>query len=230
MSTLSADEVRDKNVAAMGKELGELFTALSNELTFLSWHWQQFSDLYLGKQARFEVMNRAAPFFFWLLQRSWWEESLLGITRLVAPPESMGKANLTFQRLPGLIGDEELRAKTERLIKVVVSDSAFAKTWRNKRIAHRDLDLALKRSRVPLPPATHTHVERVLERLAQILNDVERHFANSSTIYHKSPITHGALDLLYVVRDGLRREEVRQKRLEKGEYRPEDWDDDAPAL
>jgi HEPN superfamily AbiU2-like protein len=137
----SADEVRAKNVAAMGNDFGEVFTVLSNELTFLSWQFQELSELY-GGPLRLEVMNRAAPFFFWLLQRTWWDEVLLGITRLLAPKQSMGKANLTFQQLPELIGNQTLRAKVEKQVGDVVALGAFATAWRNKRIAHRDLGVA----------------------------------------------------------------------------------------
>ena len=231
VSTLSPDEVRDRNLAAMGKDLGELFTALSNELTFLSWQWSQFADLYLDKKTRFDLMNRVAPFFFWLLQRSWWDEALLAVTRLIAPPKSMGKANLTFQRLPALIADLQLRPEIEALVQAVVTSAAFARAWRNRRIAHRDLDLALKRSAVPLPPANYTDIDKIIEDLATILNRIELRLSNATTIYRKAPITYGATDLLYVLRDGVRREELRQRRLEKGEeYRPEDWDDDAAPI
>jgi hypothetical protein len=37
-----------------------------------------------------------------------------------------------------------------------------------------------------------------------------------------------AESLLYVLRDGLKREELRRKRLEAGEYRPEDWNREPP--
>lgn len=229
--TKSADEVRAEHLAAMGSDLGEVFTVLSNELTLLSWQFQQLSELYGGDGKRHEVMNRAAPFFFWLLQRSWWDESLLGITRLVAPKESLGKKNLTFQQLPDLIGDPTLKASIDANVQGVVKRAAFAKAWRDKRIAHRDLDHSLDRAPAPLPPATHADVAAVLRDLATILNDVQAHYLKSTTIYEKAPITHGVMDLLYVVRDGLRREELRQERLEKhGEYRPEEWDDDAPPL
>lgn len=230
MSTISADEVLAKNIAAMGDDLGELFTALSTELTFLYWLWEQFADLYLANQRRFEVMNTAAPFFFWLLQRSWWDETLLAISRLVATPKSMGQSNLTFQRLPDLITDTVLRANVETLIRAAVDYAEFAKTWRNKRIAHRDLALALKRPVVPLPSAGQKHVEKVLEGLAEILNEIQGHFSNSSTMYRKAPVTHGALDMLYVLRDGIRLEKLRHEHLDKNDYCPEEWHDDEPSL
>src|SRR5437660_1304845 len=101
----TADDVRAANIAAMGQDLGELLTVLSEELTMLTWQFQELAELYGGDGRRQEIMNRVAPFFFWLLQNSWWEESLLSVTRLLAPKSSVGQPNLTFQRLPRLIGD-----------------------------------------------------------------------------------------------------------------------------
>jgi hypothetical protein len=66
--------------------------------------------------------------------------------------------------------------------------------------------------------------------MGEILNAIQAHFLSATTVYDASRITHGVMDLLYAVRGGLRREDVRQERLERGEYRPEDWDDNAPAL
>jgi hypothetical protein len=177
------------------------------------------------------VMHRSASFFFWLLQRTWWDESLLGITRLLAPKESLGKANLTFQQLPELIDDAVLRDEIAAEVSAAVARASFAKEWRNKRIAHRDLAHSLDKAPSPLPPASLTDVADVLHELANILNDIEGHYCNATTLYERSPITHGVLSLLYTLRDGLRREELRQKHIEAtGEYRPEDWDDAAAPL
>jgi hypothetical protein len=226
----SADDVRTANIAAMGQDLGELFTVLSEELTLLTWQFQELAELYGGDGRRHDIMNRVAPFFFWLLQNSWWEESLLSVTRLLAPKSSLGQPNLTFQRLSGFVDDATLKATVETRVVALVVQAAFAKEWRNKRIAHRDLAHSLKRAPAPLPGATLNDVWSVLREMAAILNIIQLQFCQSTTWY-ESPITHGVMSVLYTLREGVRREEVRLERLHAdGQYRPEDWDDDAPAL
>ena len=42
----SAEESRLELIAAMGQELGELFDALSSELTWIHWQWRQFRVLF----------------------------------------------------------------------------------------------------------------------------------------------------------------------------------------
>jgi hypothetical protein len=214
----------------MGQSLGEVFHELSLELTLLCWHFQEVRELYGEHGARLELMNHTAPFFFWMLQRTWWDEALLGLTRLLAPEASMGKPNLTFQRLSALIPDPALKAKIADAVSALTKKAAFAMQWRNKRIAHRDLDHSLKRTVTALPPVSLQDVSSVLEDMADVLNSIELHFTHESTSYVRSPISHGVMAMLSVLRDGVRLEEKRQSRLEKGEYDPADWDDGNPPL
>ena len=229
-NSLSGEQVRERNIVAMGSELGELFTLLSTELTWLYWRWTQYVQLYADKPSRLEILNASAPTFFWIIQQTLWLETILGISRLAGPEATGKKQNLSVRRLLPLIADAGVRTDGQRLLVEVTSNSAFAMDWRNRHIAHRDLDLSLGRHVSALAPASKEGVDAALDSLAALLNRIERHHLNSTTAYRHSSITEDAENLLYVLRDGLRREQIRTERLESGEYRPEDWDDDAPAI
>ena len=226
----SADEVRAANIAALGQVLGELFTVLENELTLICWRWQQYRELYGGGEARFELMNGSGSFFFWTVQQMIWEDTLLAIARLTAGPKSAGKPNLTMQRLGPLISDTNLRASVETQLESLVRSTAFAKDWRDRRLAHRALDLALGTAAQPLPQTSVSEVEGALAQMASILNAIGLHYMRSTTAFQNSPINGGALNVLYALRDGQRLEALRQRHLEAGEYRPEEWGDSDPAL
>ena len=226
---LSAEQVRAENIAAMGTVLGELYTALRNELIFLCWRWEQYVDLFGEKPARVELLNRSAPFFFWVIQQVLWEDTLLAITRITGPVRSVGKDNLTVRRLPALVV-AEIRRGVEARVDQVVQKADFAKDWRNRHIAHRDLALALGRAPEPLAPASRASIDKVLDDLAKLFNALSNHYLRSTTAYRGHSPTDGALALLHTIRDGLRREEIRQKHLEEGDYQPDEWDDDAPPL
>src|SRR5687768_4141659 len=106
----------------MGKDLGEVFTVLSNELIALCWQFQELAELWSGDaKQRLEVMNATAPFFFWQLQRTWWDECILAIARLVGPRMSAGQPDLTFQILPDLITHAALKTSIETKVKAVVA-------------------------------------------------------------------------------------------------------------
>ena len=226
----STDEVRIAHVAALGQDLGELFTVLENALTLIFWRWQQYRALYGGGQARFDLMNGSGSFFFWTVQQMIWEDTLLAIARLTAGPKSAGKSHLTMQRVGTLISDTQLRASVQEQVDTLVRSTAFAKVWRDRRLAHRALDLAMGTAAQPLPPTSVPEVEDALTQMASILNAIGLHYMRSTTAFQNSPIIGGALDVLYAIRDGERVEALRQRHLEAGEYRPEEWSDGDPAL
>jgi hypothetical protein len=109
--------------------------------------------------------------------------------------------------------------------------AAFAIDWRNRHLAHRDLDLALDRKAKPLASASRAEVEAALASLRDTMNFLENRVHRVTTAYAHSPLTGDADQLLYVIRDGIRREELRQDKLSStGHYDPIDWNDDLPAV
>lgn len=224
----SADEVCQECVAAMGKDLGEIFSLLSNELTWLYWKWHEFVVLYAGSERRLEVLNSSAPFFFYVVQWTLWDETLLGISRLAGPATTGSKRNLSVRRLVPLTSDAELSEQLTALVESLTDACEFAIDLRNRRIAHHDLDAALGKSAKPLATATRERIDAALAVLATVLNAVQLHYQGSTTAYAFVGSPHGAENLLHVLRDGLKREEVRQRKLEEGVYDPDDWDDHEP--
>lgn len=98
------DEVKQRYVTSMGKELGQLFHLLWNECVWLHWKWSEYATLYGSKSERVDLLNQAAPAFFKIVQDAMWEDILLHICRLTDPPKSRrGKHTLTLRRLPDLV-------------------------------------------------------------------------------------------------------------------------------
>jgi hypothetical protein len=79
--------------------------------------------------------------------------TLLHIARLADPANSMGakgKSNLTIQNLPNLIDHPPTKKTVTALVADSLKATEFCRDWRNRLIAHRDLDLALDQSARPL--------------------------------------------------------------------------------
>jgi hypothetical protein len=219
----SAAEVRMDYIGAMGPELGELFYATSSELTWIHWCWKQYRTLFGEKQSRIDLLNKAAPLFFRIVHNVLFEDTLLAIARLVGPPRSLNKPNLTIERFPPLLVDGSLRDEVSSLIQKAKASATFAIDWRNRRLAHRDLDLSLKRNQLALVPATREQVEVSLSALRDVLNRIEMACCNAATVYY-SP-THGDAEaLLYVIRDGLLHDRERCERRKRGELQGEDME------
>lgn len=213
----SPEEILAGYVEAMGPELGKLFRAVSSELVWTHWSWQQDRTLFGMKPSRIDLMNEAAPLFFQIVHRLLFEDTLLAIARLIGPPGSGRKSNLTIQRFPVLLVDPSVRGEVCPLIEKAKASGEFAVQWRNRRLAHRDLELSLGASPQPLPPATRQLVDESLSALRDVLNQIEVRFCRAHTLYADSPMLGDAKALLYVMRDGLLRRREKFERRKRGE-------------
>ena len=212
----------EKWIKVMGKELGSVYGALWNELVWLNWKWMEYVELFGEKESRLELMNQAAGYFFGIIQQTLWEDCLLHIARLTDPPNSGKKENLSICRLPDLVKHEHTNDELKALIDRAVNSAEFCRDWRNRHIAHRDLQLALEQSAAPLEFASRERVKVSLRTLADVLAKVELHYNGSTTAFEAAGPPRGALSLLYVLDDGLRAARERKKRFETGNDHEED--------
>ena len=220
---MTEDELKDERVQSMGPDLGPVFHALWNEVAWLHEKWQEYCELFGTRASRIELMNEAAPMFFRIVQDSLFEDILIHITRLTDPPKSCGKENLTICRIPSLLSDQQARANVKELIDVASQKAAFCRDWRNRHIAHTDLDLALKEGAKPLEAASRQEVKKALEAISNVLNSIETHYTGKETCFGGDTRPGGAVGLIGVIDAGLRAEKERNERMEAGEYRPEDF-------
>jgi hypothetical protein len=219
---MTAEEVQQEYVGAMGTELGNIFFELRNESILLHWKWEEFVTLFGTSSERVSLLNKSARAFFRIVQDSLWGDVLLHIARLTDPPRSAGKDNLTVGKLPELVA-APIREKIQTLLQECVAASAFARDWRNRRIAHSDLALALKEAGArPLAPASRKSVKETLSAFVKLLNAVQVHYLGSEAMYELRPLGN-AEALLYVLQDGLKAEKDRFKRLKSGNYEPDDF-------
>jgi len=220
MSFRSAEQAKADHVQRMGESLGTIYDALWQQIAWGHTKWHDYVELFATKESRVDLLNKAAPSFFRLAQDSLWENVLLHISRLTDPPTTGKKQNLTVQRLPSLIEHKPTRAKVQELVSVALSTSEFARDWRNRHIAHSDLDLSVSDTAKPLESASHQRVNEALEALVNILNAVSLHYLETTNFFD---IAGGdGFSLLCVLDDGLTADKLRRERLERGEYNPSD--------
>jgi hypothetical protein len=219
----TADQALAENIAAMGRELGELYSALWQEVAWIHSKWAEYVQLFGVKESRIDLLNRAAPRFARLLQDSLWEDVLLHIARLTDPAKSMGKSNLSIRALAPHVADPTVRGEIEELVSETVVRSDFCRDWRNRHLAHRDLQLALARGAEPLKAGSRSSVREVLQSLSATLNALAKHYLDSTTMFDFETCAGGALSLLHVIDDGIRADDERRARLRDGRVRPDDY-------
>lgn len=209
-TTRTPDQVKAEYIRVMGDQLGPLYAELWQEVAGLHMKWAEFVTLFGTKPSRIELLNKIAPEFFSIVQNALWENALLHIARLTDPQKSRGKQNLSILRMIELIDHPETKATAGDLANKALAATTFCRDWRNRRIAHRDLDLALANGAVPLELASRKKIRDGLKALAAVLNAVESHYAGSTTYFEFK--SNSALSLLYVLDDGLAADKERWER------------------
>ena len=171
----SAEEIAQQRIRVMGPDLGAVYHALCNEVTWLHAKWLQYRKLFGHSESRVDLLNQTAAFFFRVVQDVVFEDVLLHIARLTDPPRQGEYENLSLLRLPRVEHDQSIAADLSRLIATAKSKSVFSREWRNRRIAHRDYALALDAKSQPLPGVSRQEVEDVLAAFRNVLNHLESH-------------------------------------------------------
>ena len=131
-----------------------------------------------------EFINTFSGPFMRDVQQLFWRDLLLHITRLTDPGESgkgkKKKGNITVRRLQDFCDDPALRARVESFAaKAAVSHAQFARAWRDKRISHSDLNLAIDPDAEPLDPTTLASAQSVLDAVHAALDAISFAFMNA---------------------------------------------------
>lgn len=218
----TVEQAKQNYIDLMGENLGREFHALWQEVARLYGNWGQYVELYGTKRSRVDLLNKTAPFFFRIVQDALLEQTILHVARLTDPPKSGGRANLTIRRLPGLIEDTRLAGKVEGLVLKARQSCEFCRDWRNRRLAHNDLVLITEIEVEPLKGASRDGVEASLGAIANVLNAVTGHYMQSESFF-ESFDRESAVQLLYVLDDGLKEKRKRMRRLVSADTNCDDF-------
>jgi len=224
----SAEQVLEQHIRDMGAEFGALYNALTNEVAWVHAKWTQYQQLYGRSLERITLLNEVAGHCFGVIQDALLEDVILHLARLTDRPQSRGKDNLTLRRLPALISDMQLAARVKALVEATLAACESACAWRDRRLAHRDLALALASATEPLPGISYTDIKTALAAMRAGLNCVESHYWNSETAYEHFLTEGGDADsLVHYLSKSVRAEERRRERLQQGKPLPEDLEPEA---
>jgi hypothetical protein len=170
------------------------------------------------------MLNASARGFFGVVQTALWEDVLLHICRLTDDPEvgRRKRQTLSVRRLPAIV-DPKIQKRTKVLVSDAVKKSEFARDWRDRHLAHRDLTLALMQGAKPLAGASRKGVREVIAAIVSVLDAVEEHYRKSTTAYEHISQTGDAEALLHVLKDGIEARNERLRRLKAGQYSPDEF-------
>lgn len=201
-----------------------VYAALSRELIWLYAKWGEYRKLYAHSPERIELLNGTGAFFFGVVEDVLWDDVILGLARITDKPVTAGKPNLTIQRLALMLPESEIAIQVKELVDVAVAKAASIKPWRDKRLAHNDLGLALEVSSELLPGISRQYIEDALEAVAAVLNHIQRHYYDTETAYNAFHAPTGAETLMGYLEMAVRADAQRRERLQRGCPLPEDFD------
>jgi hypothetical protein len=219
---LSPSEARQRYINALGKDFGNIYYALTSELAWLQKKWDEYITLFGTKTTRVELLNSSAPSFFSMVQSIFHDDILLHIYRLTCPKKSCGKHDqLTIKQLPELV-DDKIKETVSKQIETAAEKSKFCHDWRHNKIAHPNLDIALKRNVDPLAPATRKEVDRAIKNITSVLNTISKYYLDADRCSKRITRTNGAKALLYILDDGLNAKNRREQRIKDRKHTQED--------
>jgi AbiU2 len=199
MPNFTEPELRQRYCEAMGSDLGEVFHQLMQEAAWLHLKWNEYIALF-ANATRVNQLNRAAPGFFRMVEETWSDDLILHICRMT----DKGNDVLTVRLIPKLVTvalRDEVNSRLRRLTAAV----DFARDWRDRRIAHRNIALALDRSAEPLSVADKAAFTGAIEAIDELLHFVDHHFTNAERVmYDHLDTLGGAQSVLDIVERGLR--------------------------
>lgn len=225
MGTQTTEELKADMIKKLGTDFGSLLYSLYNEITWLTFKWIEFKELFGTKESRIELMNKSAPFFFFVVQKTLWDNLLLGIARITDPPETRGKKNTTLKALGQYIPDDNFKSEFEKDLNDILTESEFCRDWRNRWIAHMDYELAVNRQNAkPLEPATRLKLRMTMEKIHSLYSKVSSKYLGTVTKFEFLSSNRGSLSLLHRIEDGLRFDDEVYKSKRNGTWTKDDFE------
>lgn len=180
------------------------FWCLHEEVLYLFYRWKVYRQLFGSGAENLDLLNRSGSNVFTLLQGLTEENVFLTLSRLTDPAKSVGHYNLSLtyllEKLEPTLTPEVQNNLRERLARLKERSDSI-RNHRNKRIAHLDLNYAMKVE--PLPPVVQADLDNSLELLDSIMRELHLLLSNASTDYKEPAIAYGCDGdyLLRVLRD-----------------------------
>jgi hypothetical protein len=222
MPNQTAEERKAHNIEKMGDALGNQYSELWHQVAIMFVNWLEYVDIYGTNPERVKLLNEAAPMFFHRLQNDLLDSTLLHICRVTDPSKVAGRDNLTIRNLPELVADAKVQQSLKDAVDKAIKVTQFARDWRNRQIAHLDLQLALKQPATPLAEASRKQIREALDAIAAVLNIIAAHYDDSYTGFDLTARHNGAGVLLYILEDGVKEREKRAERAKAGTLTADD--------
>lgn len=214
MNVKSTAEMIRADQAVLGIDYGLAYYHSYQELWRVSSNWDRYEALF-GTEKRVSLLNESGGTFWYEIQNMLFEHVLLGLCRLTDPAGCGKKKNLSIWRLVEL----DFSTHNRRLYQRATNASRcteFARTWRDKRIAHNDLE-QISGAANKLLPATRKKVTAAIISIHDVLRWIyAKHF--NGEIYLFEIGDSDAIAVMSTIFEGSRFAQLRSQAWSRGDF------------
>lgn len=194
--------------------LSDIWEFLHFEVVWLHGRWTVYRQIFGTNPERIDLINEAAPTFFWMVQRVLMNDVQLTLVKLADPAETFGKKNITLQTLLNQCqsnGFQELSVALTEALSEFRQRCEKIKDRRHKDIAHFDLTAQLSNKAEVLPGPSRQEIEHALAALRKFMNIVYGHFENSTMGYEHFSMLSDGNTLIFRLTEALRYEQLQSE-------------------
>ena len=186
----------------------EIFMMLCQDVVFLTKKWRLYLGLFSDREAA-ELLSNMARETFQIIEESLRNDMSMAIARL-CDPGRMGKHEcISFhalaERAPQV---DELGQKVDAFVELCAPIEAL----RNKRLAHNDLEAAIRPRDNPLPGIVRSLIEKVVSDAGGLLNYVVSKFDDAELVFEPTAVG-GTEHLIFWLRLAKECDKERRDRL-----------------
>ena len=161
-------DLRQEYVDKLGEEFGKVFYAVFDEWTS-AWVRHEELQVLFGTQEKCDLLNTVAPELFGDVQRLFWNDLMLRVTRLT----DKRRDALRVQSLERYIrNDPDLLSSVEKHREDAAIAAMPVLDWRHRVIAHRNREYATSDFARPLETVKLETCKRVLDHVHSALDAV----------------------------------------------------------
>ena len=173
------NEIKQKYQDKLGEDFGAIFYGVWNDWLTGLLRLKEYRVLFTDHDAVKLLNSVSGGPFMWDVQHILWDDLLLHVTRLTDPATTGRRKNLSVQALPPFCGrpglqaeHPKLQAQVQALVDQAEEAAEFARPWRNRRISHADLGLAIDSEAESLAPTSLGQVQAAQDAVHAVIGTI----------------------------------------------------------
>lgn len=188
-------EVRAAYTAAMGEELATRVLEIEARIDEIEDRWALLLELYGTSAARVDVLRRAGPMAFGLLEDLLWEDVVVRLARVTNGPAIRGRRLVTLSSLPQLVGDAAFRPALAVLIGRARIAVDGARRHRESAVTPSD-GIVVRAMPTALPLDQRAKVQEAIDAVRAVLQSLLKHYVKADrTPRHHLPVVTATAQL-----------------------------------